>query len=661
LEVIDVNRAHPAMCIALFACATATQGSPRLEERLARGTFRGRDVEFAQDEVVLKVRPSVPDRAVREILSRYGVRLKDPIDKLGVGVARLEPDLDPLAVVDSLIRHREVLWAEPNMMLYPQYIPNDLRFYLQWNLHNTGQAPTYGDPDADIDAPEAWDYTAGSYSVLLGILDSGIAMQYGFLSHPDLDNPFRILQGEDYTGDGEGVQDNTGHGTHVAGIAAAEGDNGIGIAGVCWEPCVLVQQVFSGPGGLWSWFYEGLIDAIDIWGCDVINFSGCGDYSYLGEQAIAYADQNDVPVVAASGNLGAEVLYPAAFASTYPNVIAVGAVDPWDQRPGWSNYGSSLCVAAPGGTGYGEETNVYSAAPPDSFAYKGGTSMAAPHVAGLAALMLSVYPDLPDSIVRRRIEDAADDLGDPGWDPYYGHGRINAYRTIHNLSLVDTLPPEIQLIRPNGGERLTVGQTYEILWDGTDDQGIVNQFLHFSPDGGETWEVVAGLGGEERAYDWTVPAHRSDHCLIRLEAWDMVNSSIDESDGEFGIFHGVFRLTHPVEGQGNGRSVQSAAQIRLPEDEPVILGAEPNPFSASTCLTYVLERSGPVHVDVYDVQGRRVRTLEMPQVSAGRHRIRWDARDDLGDHVPQGVYFLRLRTHSNDRLWKVLHVKKERS
>ena len=312
-----------------------------------------------------------------------------------------------------------------------------------------------GTIDADIDAPEAWNISTGNSDVIIAILDTGIPMQNGSLSHPDLDGT---------------VKDNYGHGTHVAGIAAAESNNGTGIAGVAWNCKIMPIQVFDAYGsGLWSYFYNGVKYAVDYQNNNpgkkvVINFSGYGS-SQEALDAVIYAYNSGVPIVAAAGNDDyGSVSYPAAYSPFYSNVVAVSATDQNDVISSYSNIGSEITVAAPGGWGIIWDGNVgrfnttgnlgknifsttpnypfniqtdpsypgdpYSTDVTQNYGYLAGTSMATPIVSGIAALILSVNPSLSSSYVTNIIAQSADDKGSPGRDNYYGYGRVNAYQAI---------------------------------------------------------------------------------------------------------------------------------------------------------------------------------------------------------------------------------------
>jgi subtilisin family serine protease len=305
--------------------------------------------------------------------------------------------------------------------------------------NDPGWAYQYG-PER-IQAPLAWGFSAGAEPVLLAIIDSGLDA-----AHPDLadhvwHNPAETpgngrdddangyvddVAGWDfYNGDAIPADDN-GHGTHVAGIAAAVGNNGVGIAGVGQAVRVLPLKVLSSAGAGYDYqVAEAIIYAANL-GARVINLS-LGGYS-LGAyvfDAVAYAHQRGALLVAASGNDGrASPFYPAA----YDHVLAVGATDQANQRASFSNFGPHLDFAAPGAA-------IFSTLPGAGYGNMWGTSMAAPHVAGAAAVLAGAGGHRsPESIVEA-LRATALDLGAPGHDPEYGSGLPQVYAALLRTSL----------------------------------------------------------------------------------------------------------------------------------------------------------------------------------------------------------------------------------
>jgi serine protease len=380
------------------------------------GTWNGNTVEYLATEILVILESGYEQKDVESLFKTHNATISRDFDKLGFGKIEIPEKTSVLTLAVTLSNESSIHAAEPNFVERGSFEPDD-EYYeddLQWALKNTGQIPPGGTNDADIDAELAWDITMGSSAVLIAVLDSGIPLEDGMLSHPDLDDSNNIILGPDYI-EFNGVKDLHGHGTHVTGIIAAETDNdGEGIAGIASDCNILVIQVFnSSLGGRTQAFYSGVLYAVDN-GADIINYSGGGGASALKELAVAYADSNNVIIVSTTGNNSIQgVEYPAAYSVQYPNVIGVGATNCNDFRGGFSNWGSGLTVVAPGGDGPPvSEGDIFSTLPnypvtlngfPDSLSlsydYLGGTSMAAPIVAGIAGLILSISPDLADSAV----------------------------------------------------------------------------------------------------------------------------------------------------------------------------------------------------------------------------------------------------------------------
>ncbi|MFZ5916577.1 MAG: S8 family serine peptidase [Chloroflexota bacterium] len=326
----------------------------------------------------------------------------------------------------DFIRQDYALFLPVGLRHYSDVVyPNDPYFDDQWGLHNTGK--TGGLADADIDAPEAWGLSRGDSDVILAVIDTGVD-----LDHPEFAG--RLTAGWDYVNDDGDPDDDEGHGTHVAGIAAAAGDNGSGVAGVAWNVRIMPIKVLDSDGeGYLSDVADGIRYAADN-GAKVVNLSlgGSSDNEGTLQTAANYAYARGVLLVAASGNNGTyTIVYPAGNA----HVLGVASTDNNDNRSQFSNYGPHVDVAAPGSDIYstawvGDADPYCNPTVENPYCYKSGTSMATPFVAGLAALILSRYPSYTPDQVADAIVHNADDLGAAGRDDLFGCGRINAYASL---------------------------------------------------------------------------------------------------------------------------------------------------------------------------------------------------------------------------------------
>ena len=350
------------------------------------------DADHVAREVLVKFKTGVTEAdkaAVREMLD---VTLLDQIRAIRVEHWRLPPNADVLAAAARLNALPQVDYAEPNYLYGPEQMPDDPEFARQWYLDNTGQTVNgrSGSPGADIDAAGAWAVTTGSREVVIAVIDSGVAMD-----HPDLaaniwTNPFEIpgnledddangyvddLHGWDFVNDDNNPSDYSrdlygdGHGTHVAAIIAAVGNNAVGITGIMWEARIMPLQIFdlyedSSFNATSGNIIRAVEYAVDN-GARIINCSFGGPaFSRSQYDAFSYADEKGVLVIAAAGNDRTDndihPIYPAGY--DLANIISVAATDETDALARYSSYGStSVHVAAPGG---GSSSNIYSAAPP---------------------------------------------------------------------------------------------------------------------------------------------------------------------------------------------------------------------------------------------------------------------------------------------------------
>jgi serine protease len=377
-------------------------------------------------------------------------------DKLKFATPELRLKHETLMAVKQLRRQNGIAEASPNYILQEQRVPNDTNYRYQWN-HPL------------IKLPQAWDTTVGSPSVIVAVIDSGV-----LLDHPDLQG--NLIQGYDFIKDisisldGDGIdpdptdpgselnRDSPFHGSHVAGTVAASTDNNKGVAGVAWLTKIMPLRV-TGKGG--SGYDYDIAQAIRYAAglpndsrrlpaqrADIINLSLGGPQISSGfQQLIDEVRAVGVIVVAAAGNEDSEIpSYPAAL----DGVVSVSAISINKERASYSNFGFSIDVAAPGGdhtpdlngdgipdgiiSTVGDEVGYGSGKQKIEFTYRPleGTSMAAPHVAGVISLMKAVNPNLTpenfdDLLSSGKI---TDDLGPKGYDDNFGQGLINAQKAV---------------------------------------------------------------------------------------------------------------------------------------------------------------------------------------------------------------------------------------
>ena len=386
--------------------------------------------ESVPDEILFKFKPGASEEAKNNIKNQHALEVLETIPQIELLRVRV-PAQARDAVIQALSNNPNVEYAEPNFLGESQLTPNDPNFPWQWGLNNTGQEICSGSvcyngtPDADIDAPEAWNITQGAQSVKVAVIDTGVNPIV-----PELSGG-KVLVGYNFFDNNTNASDPHGHGTAVTSILAANTNNNNGIAGVTWLNPILpirdtdVSGSYSGDNQI-----NSIIYAADQ-GAKVINLSqGSGTLpehvcSSGLQDAVNYAWDSGAVVVASAGNNPAEGIRSPADCN---NVIAVGATDQNDVRAIFppplvaSAVGPQLDVVAPG--------IRVAAFWGDSISGCVGTSCSAPQVAGLAALIFSANPNLTNQQVVDIIKATADDKGPAGFDVEYGWGRINAYKAL---------------------------------------------------------------------------------------------------------------------------------------------------------------------------------------------------------------------------------------
>jgi thermitase len=366
------------------------------------------DDRAIKGEYIIKLKDNATEGSERGISTRCGGKITGKIEKLRDLKVEV-PLSSEEAFLQNVRKDKDVEWVEPNYIITLDSVPSDPSWSMQWGPQKIG-------------AVQAWDIEKGSQDVLVVVIDTGVTY-----THPDLAARY-VANGYDWVNNDNDPMDDHGHGTHCAGIIAAAMDNGLGIAGLA-QVKIMAEKFLSSGGSGTSWnAAQAITHAIDV-GKTISNRIvlsnswGSSSSSSAVQDAMTYAYQNGALIIAAAGNSGSSnPFYPAA----YPEVVSVSATDSNDNFASFSNYGNMIELSAPG-------VSIYSTYLNGGYTYMTGTSMAAPHVAGVAALVWSHFPSYSRDQVRTVLENTADDLGQPGWDQYYGYGRVDAYRALQGI------------------------------------------------------------------------------------------------------------------------------------------------------------------------------------------------------------------------------------
>lgn len=407
----------PSVVLLAVACAPA----PARTKVTPPGTAGASAVPHA---LVVDFRDGTPAEEVAERATRWGLPLRlNSVEGVRSGIAIAEGVDDVDGALARIRGDADVEEAEPLVQMEAlAFMPDDPEFSKQWNLRM-------------IHMPEAWDRSRGR-GVVVAVIDTGIAYEDydDYVQVPDLAGA-RFVAGYDFVHDTDHPNDDNGHGTHVAGTIAQRTNNGIGVAGIAFEARLMPLKVLDRSGiGNSADIADAIRWAVDH-GAKVLNLSlGGPGYSGVMERAVAYARAKGAVVVCAAGNAGTgQVSYPAAYAGA----VAVGAVGPDGQLAPYSSWGDALDLVAPGGnTKLGPGNGILQATidrtdfrKPVLAEYQ-GTSMATPHVSGVAALLFAAGARTPDEVEKALFEGAK---SDGSWTPRAGHGRLDALGALEAL------------------------------------------------------------------------------------------------------------------------------------------------------------------------------------------------------------------------------------
>jgi hypothetical protein len=400
----------------------------------------------------VKFRANITRERISRVLTSFQAREDRELSDLGVKVLSLPPNASPAAFERAFRGRAEVEFAEVDLLVPPdETIPNDPQYGSQWHLPR-------------IAAPDAWSLTTGNSGITIAILDTGVDG-----THPDL--AAKMTFGWNIYDNNGDTHDVYGHGTKVAGTAAAAGNNGTGVASVAWNCMIMPVRISRADGyASYSDIASGLIWAANN-GARVANISYQVSTSSTVTSAAKYFSDHGGVVTSSAGNY-------ATFDSSADNpyILTVSATDENDALYSWSDTGNNIDLAAPGCAG--STTTVGG-----GYASACGTSFSSPIVAGVAALVLSMDPTLTAAQVTGILRNSADDLGPAGWDPAYGYGRVNAAKAVGAEAgaapAPDTEAPAVSISSPADGA--TVSGRVSVQVAATDNVGVAS--VDFYVDG----------------------------------------------------------------------------------------------------------------------------------------------------------------------------------
>ncbi len=425
--------------------------------------------EFADDKVIVLYEELESIGNIENVTDSIGAKVVKTYPHINACLVTIPEDMNVKECIEFLKKQSNIKDAEPDYIYHADLLPNDTDFDRLYGLHNIGQ--TGGVSDADIDASDAWDINSDCSKVVVAVIDTGVDY-----NHPDLStnmwrNPGEIPgnlkddDGNGYIDDIYGIDtvnkdsdpmDDRNHGTHVAGIIGAVGNNSTGVTGVCWNAQIMALKFLDRNGfGNGSDAIECINYMIDMKKTHNINVKVCNNswsssnYSSALRSAIFFAKEADILFVASAGNNGKDndvlPVYPANY--DVKNVVSVASTDHNDNLASDSNYGATTVdIAAPG-------VNIYSTTRDNTYNFLSGTSMAAPHVSGTAALLWSKDEKLTFNIIRNKILLLVDPL--PALTgKVYTHGRLNLGKSTN----CDNSILNVKILSPFDGSGIEPGE-----------------------------------------------------------------------------------------------------------------------------------------------------------------------------------------------------------
>lgn len=603
---------------------------------------------YGDEEIIVKFKEGT---SITSTLKKHDLKIEKSISKLKVHKVRFNKNKTRDSVLQSLSKDSTVEYAQPNYTYTAIQIPNDPSYNAQWGLPR-------------IKANLAWDISWGNDSITIAVVDTGVDA-----NHPDLSA--NLVYGYNAITNTSNTDDDQGHGTHVAGIASGIINNNRGIAGVSGKSKIMPIKALSSTGsGYTSDIGEGIMWAADR-GAKVINLSLGGPYydQYL-QDSVNYAYNKGALIIAAAGNSNTSApSYPAAL----NNVVAISAVDQSNSRASFSNYGSYIDLAAPG-------VSIYSTTYDGGYGYKSGTSMAAPFVAGAAALIWSLDNNKSAGEIETILKSTAYDLGYLGRDDAFGYGLIDVYNAIKVIepspgqtpspspvttptpgtvptpnpgsspsaqpsapipdvtpsiapvptpSPVYTLAPIGNIDKPSDLE--TISGTYTVKGWFLDKDGVAK--IEVFVDGQLKGQAI--YGDSRPDIGSLYPQYNNNNSGFHF--------SLDTTK----LSSGTHILTVKETSNKGTQTTLSGKLVIVSNNGSVTPSPAPAPSPAPNTKTsninYYLSESAYVTITIHNSFDRLVRTLENGTLKKeGLNSVNWDGKDSSGNMVPDGVYTYKI-------------------
>jgi subtilisin family serine protease len=469
-----------ALVAVLSGYAGLSDAAPVPEIPAATGTVAG----YAKGRLLVAPRAGLSDKEFDKVLKSQNARSRARFTQSNTHVIELPPGVDAVKAMQTLKKDRRLKYVELDMAVLPAASVNDPAYSNSWALPKT-------------QSPYAWDITSGA-GVTIAILDTGVNGD-----HPDLKT--NMVAGWNVFDNNSSTSDVYGHGTAVAGAAAMVGNNSAGSAGVAWGAKIMPVRISSPDGyAYWSTVSQGLYWAADH-GAKVANisFNAVSGSSTVQTAAQYFRNKGGVVVVAAGNSGGQENI------QAHDSMLTVSASDSNDVRASFSSYGSYVDLAAPG-------VSIYSTTQGGGYANWSGTSFSSPITAGAVALMMSANSKLVPADVDKILKSTAVDLGTAGYDPYYGYGRIDAYKAVtaaksYAVVASDTQAPTISITSPTGG---TVTGVVPVDVSYSDNVGVTRAELYVNGS------KIATDDASPFAFAWTTDGYADGAYTLVAKAYD---------------------------------------------------------------------------------------------------------------------------------------------